>query len=247
MSRATPLPSRLAGRSIRIVRPRDAADIYSNPSGEFQRLVEAELLVKVARGYYAIPPRGAARQGEWRPTPEAVALGIAIVDYGREHVSLCGVSAARLLGALPRAIAAGVVSVPARRPGLRTTVGLVEFWHRDPADVDVHKARTDLATGWSTTPPQTLLDLADRPGLGNVDPGTFSEVIWHLAQSVDWKEVHRISEIGKRRAAYSRALWVCAGIAGGAAPPPHRGRTVSTKGLRSWSDADPAPYGIADD
>lgn len=246
MSRATPLPATLATRSVRVVRPRDAAATYSDPGGEFQRLEKAGLLLHLARGYYAIPP-SSTQVLDWRPTPESVALGVAIADYGRDRVALSGVSAARELGALPRAIAAAVVSVPARRPPIRTIVGLIDFWHRETSELDLQKTRTDLAVGWSTTAPQTLLDLADRPGLAMADPGTVSEAMWQLAQTVDWRTVHAISDKGRRRAAYSRALWVCAGIADSAAPPPDRGRPVSTKGLRSWSDADPHSFGLSDD
>ncbi|MCH7583732.1 MAG: type IV toxin-antitoxin system AbiEi family antitoxin domain-containing protein [Acidobacteria bacterium] len=247
MSHATPLPPALTAKGVRIVRPRDGADTYYNPTANFRRLVEAGLLIRVARGYYAIPPRDAVSSTGWRPTPEAVALGIGIADYGRDSVALSGISAARVLGVLPRAIAAAVISAPVRRPRVNTIVGPVEFWHRDIADVETRKARTELATGWSTTAPQTLVDLADRPSLAGVDPSTVSETMWDLAPRVDWTEVHRISEKRRRRAAYARAVWVCAGLVADAVPPPRRGRPVPAKGLQSWSKADPSVFGISND
>ena len=200
-------------------------------------------MLRVARGYYAIPPSGGL-VGGWLPTPESVALAIGIADYGRDTVALSGISAARLLGVPPRAVAAAVVSGPVRRPDLPTIAGPIAFWHRSLTGVDTQRARTDLAAGWSTTPEQTLLDLTDRPGLAGLAPSTVTEAIWDLGQRIDWFHLHHLSETQERQSAYARALWVCAGIAPVAAPRPTLRRPVPTKGLASWSKAESEPYGI---
>ncbi len=244
MANATPLPPEFASRSVRILRSRDGAQVYKHPGTEFARLVKAGLLLRVARGYYAIPPGGGIVDPSWRPTPESIALAIGIADYGRDPVALTGISAARLLGVPPRAVAAAVVSVPVRRPDLRTVVGPIAFWQRSLAGVETEKARTELAVGWSTTAEQTLLDLADRPGLAGLSAITVSEAIWALGQRIDWFRVHHLSETQNRPSAYARALWVCAGIAPGAAPPPRLRRSVPSKGLTSRSDAEGERHGI---
>ncbi len=243
MSHATPIPPQLASRAVRVIRPRDAAGAYRHPAVEFARLERAGLLRRVARGYYAIPPGGAPVDAAWLPTPEAIALGIGITDYGRDAVALCGISAARLLGVLPRAVAGAVVSSPVRRPPVETVAGPVSFWHRSITDMETQKARTDLGTGWATTAEQTLLDLADRPPLGGLAPRTAAEAIWDLAARVDWIRVRHLSEAQDRPSAYARALFTCAGLVS-EAPRPRLRRPVPTKGLVSWSKADPRAYGL---
>ena len=64
---------------------------------------------------------------------EAVAYGICAADYGADAVVLMGLSAARLHGAVPRALAVAVVAVGKNRPNL--TLGdrdaLVVFVRRE--------------------------------------------------------------------------------------------------------------------
>jgi hypothetical protein len=204
-------------------------------------------LVRVASGYYAIPPADTSDSQDWRPAPESLALGIAIADYGRDRVALSGISAARVLGIPPRAIAAGVVTVPARRSPVRTIAGPIAFWHRDIAVLETQKARTELAIGWSATTEQALLDLANRPNLADVSPTTASEAMWDLAQSADWHTIHRLSRAQHTPGAFARAIWVCAGIAPTTTPPSRPGRPVHRRGLTSWSGADPEAFGISDD
>ncbi len=244
MAHETPLPRELASRSVRIVRPRDGHHVYRHPREQFARLARAGVLMRVARGYYAIPPTEALGDLNWRPTPEAVALGIGIADYGRDRVALSGISAARLQGVPPRALAIGVVSAPVRRPPVRTTIGPVAFWHRDLDALDTQKARTELAVGWAATAEQALLDLAGRPNLGGLSPVTAAEAMWDLARRVDWNLIHRLSELQRHPGAYARALWVCSGLVSGDAPPPRLRRPVPRKELMSWSDSDPRAYGI---
>lgn len=82
-----------------------------------------------------------------------------------------GVSAARMLGALPRALATAVVAVPRQhRPiALTDRAAQVRFVRRDTDAPDAERAETPLGPVLVTTPEQTVLDLARRPELGNAE------------------------------------------------------------------------------
>ncbi|MBI3428720.1 MAG: type IV toxin-antitoxin system AbiEi family antitoxin domain-containing protein [Actinobacteria bacterium] len=154
-----------------VLRPRDAAGLYTQPALQFRRLEQKGVLLKVAHGYYAHIPE-ASRGGPWRPEIEALALGVGQADYGVNGAVLMHLSAARVQGAIPRAIAVAVLAVPKQRPTLETTCGRIVFVKRDVARLKRIKVTTELATGWSTSNEQTTLDLARRPdlitGLSNV-------------------------------------------------------------------------------
>jgi len=245
MAHATPLPAELASRETRVVRPRDGKAIYTHPNEEFARLERAGLLRRLAHGYYLIPPAGRGTDLPCLPPIEAIALGIAVADYGRAAVALTGIGASRVLGAVPRAISVSVVSIPVRRPPVETAGGAVAFWHRSVKGLDLQKARTELAQGWTTTPEQTLLDLADRPNAGGLAARVAVESMWALAARADWHRVRELSDRQRRPSAYSRAAWVCEGIVQDAPAPAPLRRPVPSKGLTSWSDAEPAAYGIS--
>ena len=147
-----------------VLRPRDAAGVYTQPALQFRRLEKEGVLLKVAHGYYAHVPE-ASRGGQWRPEIEALALGVGQADYGINGAVLMHLSAARVQGAIPRAIAVAVLAVPKQRPTLETTCGRIVFVKRDVARLKRIKVTTELATGWSTSNEQTAVDLARRPGL----------------------------------------------------------------------------------
>ena len=157
---ASPLASLKRG----VLRPRDAVDIYAQPHSEFKRWEQAGVLLKVAHGYYVHIPE-ASRGASWRPEIEALALGIGQADYGVNGVALMHLSAARLQGAIPRAIAVAVLAVPKQRPTLETSCGRIVFVKRDVARLKRIKVKTELATGWCTSNEQTAVDLARRPNL----------------------------------------------------------------------------------
>lgn len=163
--------SPLASLKRGVLRPRDAAEIYVQPHAEFHRWEKEGVLLKVAHGYYAHIPE-ASRGGHWRPEIEALALGIGQADYGVNGAVLMHLSAARVQGAIPRAIAVAVLAVPKQRPMLETTCGRIVFVKRDVAVLKRIRIETELAMGWSTSIEQTTLDLARRPdlvtGLSNV-------------------------------------------------------------------------------
>lgn len=147
-----------------VLRPRDALGIYTQPALQFRRLEMEGLLLKVAHGYYAHIPE-ASRGESWRPDIEGLALGIGQADYGINEVALMHLSAARLHGAIPRAIAVAVLAVPKQRPALETSCGRIVFVKRDVGELKKVKSSTDLTAGWATGIEQTALDLARRPNL----------------------------------------------------------------------------------
>lgn len=156
--------SPLSSLRLGVLRPRDAESLYAQPHVEFRRWEKAGVLLKVAHGYYAHIPE-TSRGSQWRPEIEALALGIGQADYGKNHVALMHISAARIHGAIPRALAVAVIAVPNRRPDLETTCGRIVFVQKDVEVLKRMRVETELATGWSTSIEQTALDLARRPSL----------------------------------------------------------------------------------
>jgi predicted transcriptional regulator of viral defense system len=166
-----------------------------------------------------------------------------------DRVALVGVSAARLHGALPRALATAVVAVGEQRRALETEWGDIVFVTRDVGVLDVQRADTDLTMGWVTTIEQTLLDIADRPTLGGIDPPAASDVLAALAPRAEWGVVADLARRQRRRAAYARARWVADGVIDADAPmpdvPSHHDRYADPLGLRPVAKTDPAPFGVA--
>lgn len=193
------LPAVLAAKSSGILRPADGSAIYANPQSEFRRLESRGLLHRLATGYYATVPPGHPG-GQWRPTLEAAAFGIAAVDYGPDDAVLMGLSAARLHGAVPRALAVAVVAVPKQRPVLRLIDRLahVQFVRRDVARLDAERLPTDLGTALVTSVEQTVLDLARRPGLGGVEAEAWSAVaaLWPRADPSVLEQIARAQRLG---------------------------------------------------
>ena len=166
--RNTSLPAVLASAPLRTIRAEDAAATYAFPGPELARLADRGLLQRVATGYYIIVPQDMIGR-EWTPNLEAAAAGIASAIYGPSHAVLMGISAARVLGATPRALATAVVAVPEQhRPiRLKDRQSVVRFVKRDTDRLDAERIETPLGSAIVTTPEQTLLDLAHRPQLGD--------------------------------------------------------------------------------
>jgi len=146
------------------MRPKDASHIYTQPYVQFKRLEEDGVLLKVAHGYYALVPE-VNRGNKWRPEIESLALEIGQADYGDDKAILMHLSAARLQGAIPRAIAVAVIAIPKQRPVLETPNGRIVFVKRDVTRLKRMKVKTELGEGWSTSKEQTALDLVARPNL----------------------------------------------------------------------------------
>lgn len=164
------LPREIWRQPLRTVRPQDLAGVYVQPRPEIARLVEQGLLHRVAHGYYiVVPPEYVGRT--WLPSLEGAAAGVASSIYGADRAVVMGISAARLLGAVPRALATAVVAVPSQhRPIVLTDRSAqIRFVRRDTDALDAERIETPLGPALVTTPEQTVLDLAHRPGLGNAE------------------------------------------------------------------------------
>lgn len=201
----TGLPHVLARRRPGVVRPIDAAGTYAQPRPEFRRLTEAGLLVRLAPAYYARVPQRRVGDRRWRPDLHAAALGIAQADYGIDGAALMHISAARLLGVVPRELAIAVVAAGKQRPAREVLGGRIIFVKRDLAALDLQRVETELGPGWITTAEQTLLDIAHRPTLAIADPQQIVEVLRALGQTADWDVVNELAAQQRKRAAADRA------------------------------------------
>ncbi len=181
---STPLPAALWRSPLRTIRPQDATAVYANPRPEIARLTDKGLLHRVAHGYYVIvPPEYVGRT--WLPDLEAVAAGIASSIYGADNAVLMGISAARMWGAIPRALATAVVAVPHQhRPiTLSDRTATLPFERRDTDAQDAERAETPLGPALVTTAEQTVLDLTKRPRLGNAEADVPAAVATLYARS----------------------------------------------------------------
>lgn len=195
------VPAELISRRQRVIRPRDLRDRYRNPTAELTRLERAGIAKQVAYGYYVLIPAEFVGSDAWRPSIEALALGVAVADYGPAQTAVMGISAARLLGIVPRALALGSVAVPGRRPELETEVGTIVFHTRDTAKLALRRVDTDLAVGYQTTREQTLLDLIRFRSRWNISDAVIDEAVGRLSETV---HVDQVRDLARRQ----RCLWV---------------------------------------
>jgi hypothetical protein len=152
---------------MRTFRAADAAVVYAHPAPQLRRLEQLGVLHRLAHGYYTVVPQDQIGTN-WMPTLEAAAAGIAAARFHPDRAPLMGVSAARLHGALPRALAIAVVAAPVQHDTitLLDRPASVRFVKRDTARVDVETVTTELGRALVTSIEQTVLDLARRPALG---------------------------------------------------------------------------------
>lgn len=207
--RSTPLPAGLAGRPLRTVRPQDAVEIYAHPRPEFARLAARGVLHRVAAGYYVVVPQEHVGR-PWLPNLEATAAGIASSIYGAADAVLMGVSAARVLGAIPRALATAVIAVPEQHRPIRLTdrTAVVQFVKRNTDCLDVERVETPLGPALITTAEQTILDLAHRPALGHAE-AEIAPAIANLYQHIDRQRLAELAANQRLAAALRRAeRWV---------------------------------------
>jgi hypothetical protein len=198
------IPTKLAHRPNKVLRPRDAADVYAHPRSEFERLLEQAVLRRISTGYYALAPMERLGDPRWRPDLAAAALGIAQADYGKETTALMGITAARRHGALPRAIATAVVAVPKQRPRLHTDLGEIVFVKRDVRRLDLERVDTELTSGWMTTAEQTALDIAARPELGGIEEPDWWSILRAFARKIDWALVEELARDQHRPGALAK-------------------------------------------
>lgn len=186
------LPRTITAAPLRTVRPQDLTETYARPHASTAQLVARGDLLRLARGYLVAVPDD-ARPG-WHPGTEAAALGIAVAIFGQASAVLMGISAARIHHAYPRALGSAVVAVPEQhRPIHLDSGGTVHFVARNTERLDAILERLETGSGLVTTPEQTALDLAKRPGLGGQPQGA-SEALWTLARTVD---LHRVLELAE--------------------------------------------------
>lgn len=200
------VPAELLRRPLRVLRPADAGAVYAHPHPEMARLTRRGTLHKLATGYYAVVPEANVGQ-HWQPGLEAAALGIAAADEGVDSVAVMGVSAARLYGALPRALGVAVIAAQRHRRTIRLVDrdATVHFVRRQVADLDVQRHNFDLGTGWVTTVEQTLLDLIARPELGRV-PDEAAAAARALAPRADADILHELAGAQRRASTLARFL-----------------------------------------
>jgi hypothetical protein len=166
--RATGVPAALLRRRIAVFRTADAAEVYAAPRPQLRRLVAAGLVHRLADGFYVPVPAGSAGL-RWTPGLEAAAGGIAAAAFGADQVAIMGLSAARVHGAVPRALAVASVAVPRQRRLLRFAdrdAHLV-FVRRDVDRLQVELTGTEVGDLLVTGREQTALDLAHRVDLGD--------------------------------------------------------------------------------
>lgn len=165
---STAVPTGLAARPLRTFRTGQADATYAYPSPEIARLHKHGLLHRLANGYYVVIPQEMLGR-KWIPDLEAAAAGIATTIYGHDDIVVMGLSAARLHGAIPRALATAIVAVPRQHRPITLTdrPAVVRFVKRNTVELDAERVLTDLGPALVTTPEQTILDLAHRPTLGD--------------------------------------------------------------------------------
>ena len=170
---------------MRMVGTATAADVYARPRAELARPMDLGLLHRVATGFYVAVPDYRVGTG-WMPGLEAAAAGIAVSAYSADGAVVMGVSAARMHGAIPRALATAVVAVPTRHDLIRLAdrQALVRSVVRDTARLDAERVDTELGPVLVTTPEQTVLDLVKRPGLGDAE-GEVWPAVEHLHRRCD--------------------------------------------------------------
>lgn len=195
--------SPLASLRQGVLRPRDAAEMYSQPARQFNYWEKEGVLLKAAHGYYVHIPE-TSRGTSWRPEIEALALGIAQADYGKNEVALMHISAARIHAAIPRALAVAVVAVPKRRPSLETTCGRIIFVQRGVSSLKKIRIDTELAIGWCTSIEQTALDLARRPDLAKGLTGVTQEAARTLFDRVSEKKLQAVVRDQRMETALAR-------------------------------------------
>lgn len=205
LKRSTPIPAALAQVPLKTIRPRDTAAVYAHPRTQLVRLAEQGLLHRLADGYYVVVPQDMVGR-RWIPSLEAAAAGIATTIHNHDDIVVMGLSAARLHGVIPRALATAIVAVPRQhRPiALTDRPAVVRFVKRDTKSLDAERIRTELGPVLVTTPEQTVLDLAHRPTLGDNEADIPTAAAALYARS-DKKRLRGLAAEQRRLASLRRA------------------------------------------
>jgi predicted transcriptional regulator of viral defense system len=167
--RSAGVPPEIAQAPLRTVRARDVTT-YAQSHKDLARLEARGLLHRIGDGFYTVVPQDRVGSS-WMPTLEGAAAGIAAAEFGPGRYALMSLTAARLHRAIPRAISTAVVAAPRTRRTLQMVDrrALVRFRARDIAALQVEMMETDLGGCLVTIPEQTVLDLAYRPNIGDLE------------------------------------------------------------------------------
>jgi hypothetical protein len=190
---------------MRTFRAADAAVVYAHPAPQLRRLEQLGVLHRLAHGYYTVVPQDQIGTN-WMPTLEAAAAGIAAARFHPDRAPLMGVSAARLHGALPRALAVAIVAAPAQHDPitLLDRPASVRFVKRDMTRVDVETVPTELGRALVTSIEQTVLDLARRPPL-NVAEDQIPDALRALLPRCEPEVLDELARRQRLRSALARA------------------------------------------
>ena len=187
-----------------MVTGRSARGVYAQPAAELARLTRGGATIKLAHGFYAAVPVD-KRDRDWLPSLEDMAAGIATAVYGVGNGALWGLSAARVHGALPRALSVGYACGPSQhRPiSLVARAGRVEFRRRNPQRLDLDYLGTELGPGLVTSVAQTILDLSSQDFNG--DSEMRSDAVRNLMSVVNVGELTELADRVRGRTALARA------------------------------------------
>jgi hypothetical protein len=162
------VPAEITDAPMRTARPVMLRRLYANPEKELVRMRDRGTLVRVAHGTYVAKPDRIAPETPWRPELEEAAMAYATAAYGDRVPILMGIGAARHWHAIPRAIAVTVIAVPEPHRIVELDTGgrvLFTVRRREPEAIPV---QAGLGVMRVTTIEQTLIDLLERPGLGDM-------------------------------------------------------------------------------
>jgi len=168
---AARLPKAITAAPLRTFRPQDLVRTYTQPNVQLHRLLRDGAVRRVAHGlYYTVPDD---KPDTWTPTLEALAAGVATALFGERVPVLMHLTAARLHGALPRAIGQAFVAAPRQHAPVDVEDhpqrrAIITFVARNVDGLDAALTRTDLGDALVTTPEQAVLDLGKRPQLGGM-------------------------------------------------------------------------------
>lgn len=184
-------PALITHAPLRTVRPKDLAEVYTNPRAVIAHHLGTGALVRLAPGYVMAIPDD--KTPTWHPTLETAGAAIATAIYGANDTVLMGLTAARIHGALPRAIGDVVVAVPRQHRPIRLEAGgTLHFVQRDTDALDARLETVEVGRALVTTVEQTALDLARRPELGG-HPDEATVALNNLLPRLDHDRLVRIA------------------------------------------------------
>lgn len=199
------VPRELAAKPLRTFRAHDARVAYAHPRPQLARLEHGGALHRPAWGYYIVVPQEYAGT-DWMPTLEATAAGIAAATFAPARAPLMSVSAARVHGAIPRALSTAIIAAPARHDpiDLLDRPGRIQLVQRDTRRLDVVPVTTELGRALVTSIEQTVLDLARQPSVGVADD-QIPEALRALLPRCDQDVLAELANAQRLRSALARA------------------------------------------